>query len=98
MLVPRSVCTTPDSLLVAVLDPPSLRIVPFPSFAPDPFARTPPPSGAMSGHQRRGSTWNALSLGMNQRGESEAVVLDDWKWLIGKDGTLSCCVSMTKQC
>ncbi|KAL8291705.1 hypothetical protein RQP46_001963 [Phenoliferia psychrophenolica] len=83
------VCTTPDSLLVAILDPPSLRIVPFPSFAPDPFARTPPPPGALNTHQRRGSTWNALSHGMNQRGESEAVVLDDWRWLIGNDVTIS---------
>lgn len=77
-----SVCATVDSLLVSVLDPPSLRIIPFPSF----YA----PGQALPTTNTLGATWTGLATGMSERGESEAVVLDEWDWLVGndRDGTV----------
>ncbi|GJN88122.1 hypothetical protein Rhopal_001078-T1 [Rhodotorula paludigena] len=84
------VCVTPSDLLVAVQDPPMLRIIPFPSPAQQPEASTsasrlptfgkpapaPPPTAP-----RRGSGWDSLPNGMSGEGGSEAVVLDEWDWL-----------------
>ncbi|BGP45572.1 WD40 repeat protein [Rhodotorula kratochvilovae] len=86
------VCITPSDLLVAVQDPPILRIVPFPSLAPEPaststsrlpaFGKSAPPPPV----QRRGSGWESLPAGMGTAdGASEAVVLDEWEWLVGRD-------------
>ncbi|GAA6008268.1 RIC1 family protein [Rhodotorula paludigena] len=88
------VCVTPSDLLVAVQDPPMLRIIPFPSPAQQPEASTsasrlptfgkpapPPPPTTL----RRGSGWESLPNGMSGEGGSEAVVLDEWDWLVGRD-------------
>ncbi|BGO89111.1 hypothetical protein NBRC10512_003856 [Rhodotorula toruloides] len=83
------VCVTPSDLLVAVQDPPSLRVIPFPNISSEASASTsrlptfgrpaPPPV------QRRGSGWDSLPAGLAGEGESEAVVLDEWDWLVGRD-------------
>ncbi|GAA6063151.1 hypothetical protein JCM10212_006309 [Sporobolomyces blumeae] len=117
------VCVTPSDLLVSVLDPPSLRIIPFPrpstQLAPSLSSRpsvgrlsrfpstaslqlgSPGGGGGGSGGAssskdlassstatlaaRRGSGWEGLAHGQRGDGESEAVVLDEWEWLVGRD-------------
>jgi hypothetical protein len=82
----RSVCLTPHSLLVAVQDPPSLRIIPFPTHTSQGSSTVPPtPSLPPNNPQRRGSGWERLPGNLQSGGESEAIVLDEWKWLIGRD-------------
>ncbi|GAA5952681.1 hypothetical protein JCM21900_000402 [Sporobolomyces salmonicolor] len=87
------VCITPSDLLVSVLDPPSLRVIPFPSTAPAAssgrLSRYPSSSmlsaASASPSSRRGSGWESLANGLKGDGESEAIVLDEWDWLVGKD-------------
>ncbi|GAA5829201.1 hypothetical protein JCM11251_004158 [Rhodosporidiobolus azoricus] len=107
------VCATSSDLLVAVQDPPCLRVIPFPASTSlvstnDSSSRLPllnviPSSSRNSsttslnttvsekkGHQRRTSAWEGLPAGLNGEGESEAVVLDEWEWLVGRDkGTVT---------
>ncbi|KAI5481005.1 ribosome control protein 1 domain containing protein [Pseudohyphozyma bogoriensis] len=85
------VCATPESLLVAIQDPPSLRIIPFPSFhSPGHTPPLPPPQSPVNRrHERRSSAWTGLSSGMAGGGQSEAVVLDEWKWLVGNEGDVT---------
>lgn len=87
-----SVCSTSHSLLVSVLDPPSLRIVPYPTLSPsitphpvrssnrnaNTFEPGPEPKKG-NGH----SGWEALNPGVYGGAETEAVVLDEWDWLVG---------------
>ncbi|GAA5849964.1 hypothetical protein JCM9279_002475, partial [Rhodotorula babjevae] len=88
------VCVTPSDLLVAVQDPPILRIVPFPSpVVPDSsassstsrlptFGKTP----ATPSLQRRASGWESLPQGLGaQESASDAVPLSEWDWLVGRD-------------
>lgn len=86
LTLPRtSVCAATHSLFIAVNDPPSLRIVPFPVAYGDPGPRT-----SNSREEGRSSGWDGLGAALKGGGESEAVVLDDWKWLIGHgDGASS---------
>ncbi|GAA5891765.1 hypothetical protein JCM5296_001855 [Sporobolomyces johnsonii] len=87
------VCVTPADLLVSVLDPPCLRVIPFPSTAPAAssgrLSRYPSSSmlstASASLSSRRGSGWESLASGLKGDGESEAIVLDEWDWLVGKD-------------
>lgn len=92
MLIRRwfcSVCLTDSDLLLAVQDPPSLRIVPFPAPASSatssasrlPFGRQPPPP------PRRGSGWDSLPNGLHGETASETIILTDWDWLVGRDRT-----------
>lgn len=81
----RSVCLTPHSLLVAVQDPPSLRVIPYPtpnSHGSAAFTQAPP---SHDERQRRGSGWEGLPGNLSSGGDTEAIVLDEWKWLIGRD-------------
>ena len=96
----HSVCVTTSDLFISVLDPPSLRIIPFPTSVPSPSPRTPTtplprlsrfPS-TLSLNQpnppsmsRRGSGWEGLPGVNGAGGESEVVVMSDWDWLIGRD-------------
>ncbi|GAA5919951.1 hypothetical protein JCM6882_000223 [Rhodosporidiobolus microsporus] len=112
------VCITSSDLLVAVQDPPCLRVIPFPSsLGPsspnDSSSRLPllnviPSSSRNSsttslhtgaaekkGHQRRSSAWEGLPAGLNGEGESEAVVLDEWEWLVGRDKGSTTITSIT---
>ncbi|GAA6048193.1 hypothetical protein JCM3770_003704 [Rhodotorula araucariae] len=86
------VCVTPSDLLVAVQDPPILRIVPFPAPASESastsssrlptFGKPAPPVPL----QRRVSGWESLPPGTGTgEGASEAIVLDEWEWLVGRD-------------
>ena len=73
------------------MDPPSLRIVPYPTLSP---STTPHPIWSAT---RTGNTfapgpetkrnkfcgWEALSPGVFGGAETEAVVLDEWDWLVG---------------
>lgn len=90
----RSVCVTPSDLLVAVQDPPILRIVPFPStVVPDSSASSStsrlPTFGkapAAPSLQRRASGWEGLPQGLGaHEGASDAVPLSEWEWLVGRD-------------
>ncbi|KAM0787921.1 hypothetical protein ACM66B_006127 [Microbotryomycetes sp. NB124-2] len=74
------VCVTDHSLLVAIQDPPTLRIVPFPTFAPARHSVSQP-----SNADRRGSGWESLPTHLHSAGDTEAIVLDEWDWLIGRD-------------
>ncbi|BGP22387.1 ribosome control protein 1 domain containing protein [Rhodotorula toruloides] len=82
------VCITPSDLLVAVQDPPSLRVIPFPSVSSEASASTSllPNFGrpALPPVQRRSSGWDSLP-GLAGEGVSEAVVLDEWDWLVRRD-------------
>lgn len=95
----RSVCVTPSDLLVALQDPPILRIVPFPSSS---SGSSPHESASSSTSRlptfgkpvpapapplgRRASGWEALPAGMGAgEGTSDAVTLSEWEWLVGRD-------------
>ncbi|GAA5876832.1 hypothetical protein JCM3774_000784 [Rhodotorula dairenensis] len=85
-----SICLTEHDLLVAVQDPPSLRVIPFPAPAPSPiasasrlaFSRHPP-----SAPLRRGSGWDSVPSGLTGDTASETVVMSGWDWLVGRDRT-----------
>ncbi|TKA57063.1 hypothetical protein B0A53_01019 [Rhodotorula sp. CCFEE 5036] len=85
-----SICLTEHDLLLAVQDPPSLRVIPFPAPAPTPnasssrlaFSRPTPPAVP-----RRGSGWDSVPSGVTGETASETIVMGDWDWLIGRDRT-----------
>lgn len=89
------VCTTETELLVSILDPPSLRIIPFPTLAPMPAPPTPNLDGSSPNARMiasgsgtttpSGRGWEGLGLGWYGGAESEVVVLDEWSWLEGDD-------------
>ncbi|SCV72828.1 BQ2448_4365 [Microbotryum intermedium] len=95
------VCLTPHSVILAIQDPPTLRIVPFPpasysasdstqpssSIPPTPLSATFSPFIDRPLHTRKGSGWDSLAAGFSPGAPSEAetVVLDEWPWLINCD-------------
>jgi hypothetical protein len=105
----HSVCITTTDLLVAVQDPPSLRVLPFPTAAsaiPEtpsssrlPLVTVVPSASRNSSstslhtdgtpsrpsHNRRSSTWEGLPAGLSGEAGSEAIMLDEWDWLVGRD-------------
>ncbi|GAA5979590.1 hypothetical protein JCM10908_002976 [Rhodotorula pacifica] len=83
-----SICLTEHDLLIAVQDPPSLRVIPFPAPASTPTAST----SRLAFHRqappmvpRRGSGWDSVPSGLTGETASETIVMSDWDWLIGRD-------------
>ncbi|KAK4051297.1 WD40 repeat protein [Microbotryomycetes sp. JL221] len=76
------VCVTDHSLLVAIQDPPTLRIIPFPTFTSTPQHGLHQQSVNVS---RRNSGWESLPPHLRSAGDTEAIVLDEWPWLVGRE-------------
>lgn len=69
-----SSCSTSISLLVSILDPPSLCIFPLPTLAL--------PVSKNIEQKEEKSIWNGLRPGWESKGATEFVKLTDWSWLV----------------
>lgn len=78
LIFKNSVCATEDVLLVSVIEPPSLRIIPFPR------ASTSAANSSNSSEPKR-RLWENLGPGLEANGESTLILLQDWDWIIDNE-------------
>lgn len=77
----HSVCSTSEGLLVSIIEPPSIRIIPYPQGSTSKI-----PAESVETKPR---LWENLAPGLEAIGKSTLLLLKDWSWLIdssdGKD-------------